>query len=200
MSDAFLDVSVSSFLDAVASRQPAPGGGSVAAVTVALAAGLVTMAARLSEKLEGNGELVLTGERIRQRSAGLVDADARAYAQVLYTYRATRGGDPVDRRNRIRDALEAASLVPLEIAELGAQTVHLAVLLAERGNPNLRGDAVTAAYLAQSAVQSAAELVRINVSGGGDSSLLTRAENHTRRAAAEESSLRAAGEDVAGAG
>ena len=100
MPDSFLDVSVSGFLHAVASREPAPGGGSVSGVTVASAAGLVAMAARLSERLEGSDQLVIEAEAIRRRSAELVDADAEAYAQVLAAYRATRESDPADRRGR----------------------------------------------------------------------------------------------------
>jgi formiminotetrahydrofolate cyclodeaminase len=198
MADSFLDVSVSGFLDAVASREPAPGGGSVAGVTLASAAGLVAMAARLSEQLQGSAQLVLDAEAVRRRSAELVDADAEAYAQVLATYRATRESDPVDHRNRIRAAYERATFVPLELAELGVRTVELAVLLAERGNSNLRGDAVTAAYLAEAAVQSAAELVRINVrTGGCDEALAARAEVHTRRAAADLDGLRGARDSAA---
>ena len=52
---------------------------------------------------------------------------------------------------------------PLEIAALGAQVAGLAVRVAEAGNPNLRGDAVTGAVLAAASARSAASLVDINV-------------------------------------
>src|SRR5918993_1034004 len=51
----YLDLPLREFLELVASDSPAPGGGSVAAVAVALAAGFAGIAARLVE--EGNPNL-----------------------------------------------------------------------------------------------------------------------------------------------
>jgi formiminotetrahydrofolate cyclodeaminase len=56
--------------------------------------------------------------------------------------------------------------VPTEIAELASGIAVEAVELAQRGNPNLRGDAFTAAVLAAAAARAAAELVRLNVELG----------------------------------
>jgi formiminotetrahydrofolate cyclodeaminase len=181
----YLDVSLRDFLDAVASRGPAPGGGCAAAVTVAMAAGLVAMAARLSPDLPDGERLVVDAERIRRRSGDLADADAEAYGKVLATLSATRASEPAEKRQRLREAFEAAALVPLEVAELGTDTSRLAALLFAGGNPSLRGDAATAAYVAEAGVRSAAALVRINVeSGECDPALLTRAARCT--AAADE--------------
>ena len=71
--------------------------------------------------------------------------------------------DLAGRRERIRDALHGAVIVPLEIAEAAAQVGQLATGVAAGGNPNLRGDAITAAYLAEASARSAAALVDINV-------------------------------------
>lgn len=181
----YLDVPLGDFLDAVASREPAPGGGSSAAVSVAMAAGLVAMAARLSPDLTESGRLVADAEHLRRRSAELADADAEAYGKVLATMSATRDSEPAEREERRRAAFESATLVPLELAELGADTARLAAVLVASGNPNLRGDAATAAYVAEGGVRSAAALVRINVASGGcDPALLTRAVRCV--AAAEE--------------
>ena len=172
----YLDVSLRDFLDAVASREPAPGGGCAAAVSVAMAAGLVAMAARLSPDLRDGERLLADAERLRRRAAELADADAEAYAEVLSTLSATRASEPAERLDRRRAAFESAALVPLEVAELGAATSRLAALLVARGNPNLRGDVATAAYVAEAGVRSAVALVRINVASGEcDPALLTRA-------------------------
>ena len=67
-------------------------------------------------------------------------------------------------------------MVPLEIAEIGARVAAMAVQVAEAGNPNLRGDAVTGALLAAASARSAACLVDINVRLGGlDAELSQRA-------------------------
>jgi formiminotetrahydrofolate cyclodeaminase len=161
-----LDQPVRSFLDQVAARTPAPGGGVAAAVTGAMAAGLVAMAARFSgRQLPGAGELADQADKLRLMAAQLADMDARAYAAVLDAGR--QPGDDGQRRERTREALLGAAHVPLEIAGIGARVARLAVRVAEDGNPNLRGDAVTGALLAAASARSAASLVDINVRFGG---------------------------------
>jgi formiminotetrahydrofolate cyclodeaminase len=160
--DSFLDRPVRGFLDQLAARTPTPGGGGAAAVTGAMAAGLVGMAARFSARqLPEAGDLADQADELRRRAAGLAEADARAYTSVLETLRLPREADPR------REALLDAAVVPLEIAELGARVAQLAVRVAEAGNPNLRGDAVTGAVLAAASARSAACLVDINVRLGG---------------------------------
>ena len=149
----FLDEPVRGFLDQLAARTPTPGGGGAAAVTGAMAAGLVAMAARFSAtRLPGAGELADEADELRRRLAQLAEEDARAYAAVL-----DAGRQPGD------EALLGAAMIPLEIAALGAKVAGLAVQVAEAGNPNLRGDAVTGAVLAAASARSAASLVDINV-------------------------------------
>ena len=148
-----LDQPVRGFLDELAARTPTPGGGGAAAVTGALAAGLVAMAARFSvSKLPGAGDLAEAADELRRRVTDLVDLDARAYQAVL--------------KLRTREALHEAAVVPLEIAQIGARVAAMAGQVAEGGNPNLRGDAMTGAVLAAASARSAAALVDINVSLG----------------------------------
>ncbi len=147
------------FLDGLAARTPAPGGGGAAAVTGAMAAGLVAMAARFSAtQLPGALDLAEQADELRRRVADLVDMDARAYATLLDARR--QGGD-------LRLALRGAAAVPLEIAAIGARVAQMAARVAAAGNPNLRGDAVTGAVLAAASARSAACLVDINVAWGG---------------------------------
>ena len=163
----YLEQSLADFLDSVASSEPTPGGGAVAAVAVALAAGLSSMAARLSVgHLADAEELAERAERLRQRVAPLAQEDASAYTRFLAAYRSPDNGDPESRRERVRTALSGAADVPLAIAEIGAEVAELAALLAREGNPNLRGDAIAAALLAEAGVRAAAELVEINMMAG----------------------------------
>ena len=158
----FLDQPVRGFLDQLAARTPAPGGGGAAAVTGAMAAGLVAMAARFSARqLPEAGDLADQADKLRLMAAQLADMDAQVYAAVLEVFR--RRGDADQRR----EALLAAAMVPLEIAAIGVRVAALAARVAEGGNPNLRGDAVTGALLAAASARSAASLVDINVRLGG---------------------------------
>jgi formiminotetrahydrofolate cyclodeaminase len=149
----FRSLQVGALLDEVASRTPAPGGGSVSALAVAFAAGLAEMAARFSD---GNwpeaARAAARAAELRERAAALAPADAEAYEAVL----AARGEDG-------GAALERAAAIPLELAELAAEVAELAADAAEHGNPNLRGDAAAGAALAEAGARAAANLVAINL-------------------------------------
>ena len=145
----FLDQTLTAFLDQAAARQPAPGGGSAAALTVALSAGLTAMAARFSApQVKDSEDLAIQADQLRHRAAALVDGDARAYQAVLDTRRSCGAGS-----STAREAVQHAAIVPLQICELAGQTAALAARLATAGNSNLRGDAITAALLAEAAAR-----------------------------------------------
>jgi methenyltetrahydrofolate cyclohydrolase len=173
----YAELPLGRFVDMVASREPAPGGGASAAVAVALAAALTAMAARFSADHLADAETISDrAEELRNRVMPLAQADAAAYGRVLDAYRTPRDDDE-KRRRRIREALSEAADVPLSIAEVGVEVAGNAARLAEEGNPNLRGDAVTATVLAGAGVRAAATLVEINVSAGGaDDDRLSRVD------------------------
>jgi methenyltetrahydrofolate cyclohydrolase len=184
----YLDLTLGEFLDLIAARQPAPGAGAAAAVTVAMAAGLVSMAARYSgDRLEHAGDVAAQAETLRRRVAPLAQADAGAYQRVIEAMALPNESDEkgrASRRQAIRRALEGAADVPLEIAEIGADVTELAATVAERGNPNLRGDAITAGLLAASCTRSTAVLVGINVSDRDERTLQATRLAETATAAA----------------
>ncbi len=158
----YLDLSLREFLDRVASDGPAPGGGSVAAVAVAFAAGLSGMAARLSaDQLADATVLADRADASRLRVAPLARADAESYGRVLA---ARREPDSETRAERVRDALSGAADVPLAVAVAGNEVADIAARLLEEGNPNLEGDAMTAVLLADAGVRAAAALAEINLS------------------------------------
>lgn len=183
----YAELPLGRFLDLVASREPTPGGGATAAVAVALAAALTGMAARFStEHLADAGKIADEADALRRRVMPLARADAAAYARVLDAYRTARDGEKESSR-MIWEALTEAADVPLSIAEIGAEVAANSVRLAEDGNPNLRGDAVTAAFLAGAGVRAAATLVEINISSGGaDEDRLSRANRHLATTAATQ--------------
>ena len=173
----YAELPLGRFMDMVASREPTPGGGASAAVAVALAAALTAMAARFSADHLADAETIADrAEELRNRVMPLAQADAAAYGRVLDAYRTPRDDDE-KRRRRIREALSEAADVPLSIAEVGVEVAVNVARLVEEGNPNLRGDAVTAAALAKAGVRAAATLVEINVSAGGaDDDRLSRVD------------------------
>ena len=87
--------------------------------------------------------------------------------------------DDPDRATRIDAARTQASQSPLEVAWLGAAVAELAADLAIDGNPNLAGDAIAGALLAEAAAQASARLVAINLTEGP---MVDQAAEHARRA------------------
>ena len=148
------------FLEEMASPTPAPGGGGAAAISVALAAALAGMSARLSgEQLAEAPDLAERADRLRERASRLASDDAEAYEGLLAARRLSHGAE---REEAVCRATERSTGVPLRIAEAAREAAAISARLAADGNPNLRGDAITAASLAEAAARSAAELAAIN--------------------------------------
>jgi glutamate formiminotransferase/formiminotetrahydrofolate cyclodeaminase len=171
--------SVGGFLAAVASANPVPGGGSVAAHAGALAAALAQMVAGLtigkkkyaavdSEMKEAALKALALGNQLTT----LVKRDAEAYALVSEAYKLPK--EPADaaarRSETVTNALLKAAEVPLETARAAVEVAQLAALLAEKGNTNAVTDAGVSALLAVAAAKGAAYNVRVNVQALDDKS------------------------------
>jgi formiminotetrahydrofolate cyclodeaminase len=159
-----LDRSVAQLLDEVASARPSPGGGSVLALALAMAAGVVEMAARASgpEWVEAKGAAA-QADSLRRRAAKLADRDAEAFERALATIDATDAIEPEYRDWEIGRAFAEAAEPPLEIGELAVDVAQLGAETAIRADPRLRPDAVVAATLAAAVATGAAELVAANL-------------------------------------
>ena len=169
MAGDLLDAPLNDFLDTLAGEGPAPGGGSAAAIVVAMAAGLVTMVARASnEHWPEAGGVVGQSETFRARVAPLAQADADVYTAAMS---ALRGREKLEERYRdqkLHAVLERAAEIPLKIAEAGSDLACLAALLVENGNPEVRADAAAASVLAEGGARVAAMLVETNLGATED--------------------------------
>jgi methenyltetrahydrofolate cyclohydrolase len=164
MPEVLADENVSHLCEVIAAETSAPGGGSVAAIVTGFAASLAAMAARFStDQWEDARGAVAQAEALRRRVLPLADEDARAYESFLEARRLSEKVGPEARNAAIGAALSHAADVPLAIAEAALDVASLAAELAERGNPNLRGDAATAVLLSEAAVRATANLVEINL-------------------------------------
>ena len=162
-----LDCPVTEFLDRLAAKQPTPGGGGAAAITAAIAAGLLAMAARYSTaQLADAASRAAHADHIRTQVAALAEQDAHAYQAVLAAFALPRQPNPQARRQQIQHSLQHAAQIPAQIAEIANNIATEATEIAKKGNSNLRGDAFAAATLAAAAARAAAELVRLNVQLG----------------------------------
>ncbi len=166
------DQSVTAFVASVASAEPVPGGGSVAAHAGALAAALAQMVAGLTigkKKYAGaEGEMrnvAAKAEQLGAKLAALVQSDADAYAAVASAYKLPK--EPADalahRTESIQNALIGAAKIPLETCRACRGVAELALIVATKGNTNAITDAGVCALLADAGCRGASYNVRINV-------------------------------------
>ena len=162
------------FLEALASGEPTPGGGSASAYSAALAASLVAMVGRVTvgKKKYADVEsevwpLIEEAIELQSLMKKAVAKDAEAFEAYMKARRLPRDTEQ-QKEDRIQ-AIQAASInaaeVPLHVARSAVQIIRLAVKAAEIGNVNAISDAGTGSALAQAALKGAGLNVRINLLG-----------------------------------
>ena len=140
---------IKKYMDDLAARMPAPGGGSASALAAALGAALLSMVvnftlgkpkySRYEKELK---DIIKKSEKARAVFLDLVDRDVAAY--------------------KSRDMCKALS-VPLDICRLCSDTISLCPALITKGNKNLISDVAVAAVLLESGFVSAMFNVEINL-------------------------------------
>jgi formiminotetrahydrofolate cyclodeaminase len=167
--DELLGARVDDLLDAIAADTHGPGGGSVAAIVVALAAALLTMAARLSrDDWPEAGGAIAQSEALRKRAGPLAARDAKAFRDAIRALAGESRSETGTRPIELGPALARAAEIPLDIAGHAADVAALAALVADRANPDVRPDAAVAAALAEAAARAAAHLVEVNLGATPD--------------------------------
>lgn len=170
--ETYLDKPLRHFLDKLASKSPEPGGGSVAALTGALGAGLISMVANLTigkekykEVQEDIEQLLKESEKLRVEMQDLIQKDTEAYGALSLVYKMPKNTDEekAARTAKMQEALKTACQVPFEIGLKSLEVAKLAKRAAEIGNVAAVSDAGVAVLLAHACVQSAALNVKINI-------------------------------------
>ena len=162
------------FLDALASDEPTPGGGSASAYGGAMAASLVAMVGRLTvgKKKYADVEndiwpVIDEANTLRGKLQAAVKEDAEAFESYMAARRLPR--DTEEQKSERITAIQAASIhaaqVPLQVTRDTLEVLKLAVKAGSIGNVNAISDAGTAAALSQAAIKGAGLNVRINLLG-----------------------------------
>lgn len=150
-----------------------PAGGSAAAAAVAMSAGLVEKAARLStEHWVGAANIGKRAAVLRKVATLLIEADVEAYTEYMSALRAARGLHTAERDRIMAPARERIIEPPLSVVRSAAEVVGLAAEMAEHGNPSLRSDAFAALQLAAAAARSASVTLADNVRSPRDPRLI----------------------------
>ncbi|MBW1695366.1 MAG: cyclodeaminase/cyclohydrolase family protein [Deltaproteobacteria bacterium] len=176
-----VDLSITAFLEKTAAGSATPGGGSVAALTAACAAGLAEMVANLTIGKAGYKSSEADMKSLAEQSRHLrdelvrnIDRDSEAYGEVLAAFKLPKETEKQkQKRNQaIQRAFMRATSVPLKVAKDALQVLILAGTAAEKGNKNTVTDAAVAALIAKSALLSAVYNVKVNLNAIRDEGFL----------------------------
>ncbi|MEV6772223.1 cyclodeaminase/cyclohydrolase family protein [Nocardia sp. NPDC051030] len=166
------------YLDELAAKVPAPGGGAVAALHAAQGAALVAMVARYTTRAKDADNrpvidrIILAADSARERSLALADADAAAFTAVGNAYKMAKDTEEQQaaRTEAITGALLGAARVPAAVVAEADEIVSLASELLPIGNPNVVTDIGAAADCARAAAASSQLNIAINVASLGPGS------------------------------
>ncbi|MFA6317296.1 MAG: glutamate formimidoyltransferase [Elusimicrobiota bacterium] len=196
---------VAAFLGELASRSPAPGGGSVAALSGALSAGLSAMVSGLTFEKKGfeavhdeMEAMAVKAQALMAAQLKAVDDDTAAFNKVMDAFGLPKA-DPeaaAARSKAIQDATKAATLEPLAVLERCVPSLDCAKSAAEKGNPNSLSDAGVASLMARAGAWGAYYNVLINLASIKDKAwagrTLEKANSLLRQVNAKSASLDAA--------
>ena len=163
-----LRAGVEPFIEQLAAPTATPGGGSAAAASGAMAAGLAVMVATMCRGKKAYlqyesqySEAIARLTPLREELKAAIDADSDSYNVVMKAYKAAK--ESADGGKAINAALQQAASVPLGVAEKVVEVARIATTLQPITNPNMKSDLITAIALSRAALEGALANVAINL-------------------------------------
>ena len=190
----FADMTLAQFLDALASSDPTPGGGTASAVAGAMGASLLVMVTGLAKSNTNSDDEKTALAAARQALqplvgtlAALADTDAAAFDEVMAAYRLPKASDEekATRSAAIQNALQGATTAPLQTLRACAGVMAHAGTVAACGNRSAVSDVGVAIGLLESAAAGAEANVRINLGSVRDLQFTSAAGDETGRLVSE---------------
>ncbi|EAX48377.1 Formiminotransferase-cyclodeaminase [Thermosinus carboxydivorans Nor1] len=191
------ELSIHEFAAQLASRQPAPGGGSAAAVSGLLGVSLLEMVVNLSL---GRPDLAEYADMLVERQKGLavlhkkleelIDRDADAFSAVIAAYGLPKATaeEKEARAAQIQQALRQAAEVPTEVARAALESLEIGKSLLGKINAHVVSDLMIGVLLSYNAVTAALLNTAINLPALRDQAVVAalRGQIHVLRTAADE--------------
>lgn len=193
-----MDMTLRDYCSLLASNEPAPGGGSTAALSGVLGASLTMMVVNLSvgkktyegldehikEKFMKEFDIVKT---LQAELTGLVDEDTEAFNKFMEAMKLPKDTEEQKkvRAERMQEASLYALQVPLKTAESCFNLLKNQASIARYGNKNAVSDVGVGALLALSGLKGAVLNVNINLPGIADEVVRAEAYERCRRFSAE---------------
>lgn len=175
-----VDLSVSEFLDTLASSSPAPGGGSIAALCGAQGAALCSMVCRLTigrekyaEYEEICNDVLAKMENVRTELITLVDTDTTAYNGIGAAFAMPKSSDEekAARAEAIQKATIYATQVPYDTMKSCLAGLKLTQCVVGKSNHNAASDLGVAVSCFKTGIESAKLNVMINLPGIKDENI-----------------------------
>ena len=184
----YTDTTCRDFVESVSTKEPIPGGGSVAALVGALGASLSTMVASLTigkrKFIAVEVEMQKNIDEIYQIQTELLDLvqkdiDNFEPLAQLYKKKASTPEEKKQLREAKQQALYDACLVPLEIIKKCGRAIELAQEFATKGNKVVIADSGSSAVLCKAAMQAASFNIYINTNMMKDKDLAKKINGET---------------------
>ena len=178
-----VDKTISEILDAFASTDPTPGGGSASALAGAIGASLLLMVAHMAKTRTSaeadRGPLDRAAALLVPAAAelrALIDRDTAAYDAVVAAYRLPKGTDAekAARKDAIQVAMRGAIEAPLGVMRACRTALAQLPLVEAHGNPNAASDVQTGRALLAAALAGARANVEINLPSITDAGYVQR--------------------------
>ena len=167
MAERLTERSCASFAEALAAKEPVPGGGGAAALAGALGVALCSMVGNFTSgkktyaAVEDDVRRMLAeAEAVRLRLVELVDEDAEAFYPPSRAYAIPRD-DPA-RADTLEEATKGACAAPLEMMRQVCQAIELLEEMGEKGSRMLVSDVGCGALLCRAALEAASMNVFVN--------------------------------------
>ncbi len=162
------------FIEEVAARSSAPGGGSVSAVLAALGTGLGAMVAKLTygvrkfEHLDVRMRAIIAPlHHQTQKLIPMIDADTEAFNEYMAGLAMPKGTEPERkaRKEKMQQGLKTAARVPLATMQLADEAWDAMCDVARYGNIASASDIQVGARALETGIWGAYQNVRINLAG-----------------------------------
>lgn len=172
LDNALVEMKVTDFVDEVSRESPAPGGGSIAALSGALGVSLSSMVANLTANKRGSedvddilNEAADKCQDIKFKLVKAVDDDTNAFNQYMHAMRMPKKTyeEKKKRTAAMQEGLKVAVQVPYSTAQLSYEAIEIAEAVAKHGNPNSITDVGVGAQSAYTGVLGGIYNVLINL-------------------------------------
>ena len=169
----------------LASKSPAPGGGSAAALTGLLGVSLIEMSLNLTigrPQFAEHEEFLSAKQKelakIHAELEQLIDQDAAAFEAVMAGYKLPKAteADKAVRHEAIQRALKTAADVPLAIARYSLESLEIGRALVDKINKQVISDLAVGAQASYASVTGALLNTAINLPLLSDESLVSAME------------------------